>query len=340
MKKFLTIILAALTAMTCVLFVGCKKSDATPVNFKYYAAASDMLPALNNGSLEFGLLPEPAASNLQNNIGKDKTWFRLDVQQLYDAESKSYPQAVVMVKQSVAHTYPEIVDALKTQITEGVEWTKQNPADAVSAVNSKLADGLTPSLNARVITSSVVDGCNIYWQDASDAKASVKKYIDEVISVGSELGVSPAVKINDDFFLDGNEAGDNVSETLTVCAPDGAPALAIAKLIADENDLGTGKTVEYKVVSANDIGANLRGSADIVIIPVNAASKLYKANASDTYKMAAVVTHGNLYIMSQKQITVEDLAGKTLGVIGQGLVPDLTLKAILTARSIAYKVAD
>ena len=129
-------------------------------------------------------------------------------------------------------------------------------------------------------------------------------------------------------------------DKLTVCVPDGAPALAIAKLINDSDDLGTGKTVEYKVVAADKIGAFItQGKADIVVMPVNAASKTYNKYTADTYKMAAVITHGNLYIMSTEKIEIDDLDGKTIGVIGQGNVPDLTFRAIMKDRNIKVEIA-
>jgi NitT/TauT family transport system substrate-binding protein len=73
-----------------------------------------------------------------------------------------------------------------------------------------------------------------------------------------------------------------------------------------------------------------QGKGDFIVMPVNAASKLYKAKADSAYVLAAVITHGNLYIVSNEQLTLSNLKGKVIGVIGQGLVPDLTLKAILS----------
>jgi hypothetical protein len=121
------------------------------------------------------------------------------------------------------------------------------------------------------------------------------------------------------------------SGTYTFYAPDGAPALAISKFISDNENFGLGKTVDYKVVSVNNIGqAMSQGKGDFIVMPVNAASKLYKAKANSPYVMTAVITHGNLYIMSSDNTnTLEGLKGKVVGVIGQGLVPDLTLKSIL-----------
>ena len=340
MKRFLTVVMALFFVFAASVACACNTEEEKTVYVKYYADAGNMLPALKQGAIEIGLVPEPAASKLENVLAQDKTWYRLDVQSLYD-ETASYPQAVLMIKQSVSATFGGIVSTLSSAVTESAEWVKQNPAEAVNAVNGALEEGATPSLSAGAITAQVVDNCKIYWQSAADANSAVKKYIDDIIDVGGALSVPPAVKVEDDFFLSGNETGEFDGAKLTVCVPDGAPALAIAKLISDNNALGTGKTVEYKVVSADKIGAFItQGKADIIIMPVNAASKTYKKYAADTYKMAAVVTHGNLYIMSNEKLKVEDLNGKTVGVIGQGNVPDLTFRAIMKAENIKVEIAE
>ena len=96
------------------------------------------------------------------------------------------------------------------------------------------------------------------------------------------------------------------------------------------------------MVSSSSIGAAVqKGTGDIVIIPVNAASKLYKANTSDTFTLVSVITHGNLYVMSTEKIDdVKQLKDKVVGVIGQGLVPDLTFRAVLNKNQMITKIAN
>ncbi len=133
-----------------------------------------------------------------------------------------------------------------------------------------------------------------------------------------------------------DEGGD-----FTFYAPDGAPALAISKFIADKENFGSEYEFEYKVVSSSNIGGVMqKGEGDFIVMPVNAASKLYKANKNDTYKMLSVITHGNLYIMSKGEKTLEELKGKVVGVIGRGLVPDLTFKSVLKKANIEYVEKD
>ena len=84
------------------------------------------------------------------------------------------------------------------------------------------------------------------------------------------------------------EGGTQVS----VYAPDGAPALALAQLMSE--DMQFGGTVTYNVVAADTIQTYVTGNApkaDIAVLPVNAAAMLL--GKGDAYQMLGAVTHGN-----------------------------------------------
>ena len=166
---------------------------------RYFNDAPSMIPLLKQGVLSVGLLPEPACTNLTK-VANNYTWNRIDVQELYDSEAKSYPQAVLMVKSSVLTKYPTLVEKISEKFDLAVQWVVENPANAVTTVASKLAQGLTPSLNANNINAQVVENCKIKWLASSDAKEYCRKYINGVISVGADLDVPPAKALNDDFF--------------------------------------------------------------------------------------------------------------------------------------------
>ena len=166
---------------------------------RYFNDAPSMIPLLKQGVLSVGLLPEPACTNLTK-MPNNYTWNRIDVQELYDSEAKSYPQAVLMVKSSVLTKYPTLVEKISEKFDLAVQWVVENPTNAVTAVASKLAQGLTPSLNANNISDQVVENCKIKWLASSEAKEYCRKYINSVISVGTNLDVPPAKALNDDFF--------------------------------------------------------------------------------------------------------------------------------------------
>lgn len=142
--------------------------------------------------------------------------------------------------------------------------------------------------------------------------------------------------------------GKDEGGKFTFYAPDGAPALAISKFINNKENFGEAYEFEYKVISAGNIGtAMTKDKGDFIVMPVNLASKLYASGTpdsgsadKDTYKMLSVITHGNLYIMSKGEKSLNDLKGKVVGVIGQGNVPDLTFKSVLKKANIEYVAGD
>ncbi len=79
-----------------------------------------------------------------------------------------------------------------------------------------------------------------------------------------------------------------------VSAPNGAPSLSLATLAQKNPE-------NYTFVSAETIPAEFASNkADFIIAPINAGAKLFKMGKS-TYRLAAVVTWGNLYFASQRK---------------------------------------
>ncbi len=124
---------------------------------------------------------------------------------------------------------------------------------------------------------------------------------------------------------------------ITVYMPDGAPALAFAKLMNDENKLGR-DDVKYTVVTANDIGGYVgKGDADVALMPITAASKVCAGN----YKAVSVITHGNIFLIGKGDADeLGDLKGKKIGVIQLAAVPGLTFKALLSKAGVDFVESD
>ena len=122
---------------------------------------------------------------------------------------------------------------------------------------------------------------------------------------------------------------------IAIFMPDGAPALAFAKLMNDENQLGK-ENLTYNVVDANNIKNYIaNGSATAALMPVNLAVKL--CGNGEKYKLLSVNTHGNLYVLSkQTPDGINSLKGKKVGVVNLANVPGLTFKAILNKNNIAF----
>lgn len=135
------------------------------------------------------------------------------------------------------------------------------------------------------------------------------------------------------FSCNTNNNPEELQGNYTFYMPDGAPALSIAKLMNDEYKKDN---ITYQVVSSDTIGSYVaKGSADIAILPINAAAKL--CGDGEKYKLITINTHGNLFVISNKEAnTIDDLKGKKFGVVNLANVPGLTFKAILKKNDISY----
>ncbi len=162
----------------------------------------------------------------------------------------------------------------------------------------------------------------------------MKKFLTLILSLILGLSVMAFSACKDDP-TDPPEA-----QTLSLYAPDGAPALSVARLLADKTII---ENIDVNIVSASEITAYVSGEdlkADICILPVNAAIKFL--GSAENYKMLGVVTHGNLFLMKKQtgeNITLDNLdtlIGKKVGVLNLANVPGLTFKAILSDNDIEF----
>ncbi|MDY4934365.1 MAG: hypothetical protein SO102_02615 [Eubacteriales bacterium] len=131
--------------------------------------------------------------------------------------------------------------------------------------------------------------------------------------------------------------GNGNDVTLTFAAPEGTPALAIARLITDNKSI-LGKNVNYKIVNPSNIAKEMQaGLSDLVIMPVNAGATLINKGAD--YKLVSVAVDGSLYLVGQSKtattLTIDDIKGKKIACIGQQGVPGLVFRYILKANNIS-----
>ena len=134
------------------------------------------------------------------------------------------------------------------------------------------------------------------------------------------------------------EGNDPVA--IHVVVPDGAPALAIAKLLKDKPTF-EGYNVTYEIVAgAAEIGTKLtQGGAQIAVAPTNIAATLY--NKKKEIALLASAVHGLVYMVGTGDAeTLSDLKGNVVYNIGQGGTPDLSFQYILRQNGIEYVVSD
>lgn len=130
-------------------------------------------------------------------------------------------------------------------------------------------------------------------------------------------------------------------DELTFAAPEGTPALAIARLITDNKSI-SGKNVNYKIVNPSNIAKEMQaGLSDLVIMPVNAGATLINKGAD--YKLVSVAVDGSLYLVGKSEtattatttLTIDDIKGKKIACIGQQGVPGLVFRYILKENNIS-----
>lgn len=125
--------------------------------------------------------------------------------------------------------------------------------------------------------------------------------------------------------------GDGI---VRVVMPDGAPAIALAKMMSE----GYADT-EFTVVKASTIVQNFTsgnyGNYEMAIMPINAAATLYNKDAG--VRLLSVNTHGNLFFVGDGDgIGPADLVDKRIAVIGEGAVPDYTLRMVFGELEMSY----
>ena len=130
---------------------------------------------------------------------------------------------------------------------------------------------------------------------------------------------------------------------ITVYAPDGAPALSIAKLLHEDTD---SDGVTYNVVPATGIESYVTyedesKNADVCILPITDAS--LHLSSGDKYQLLGIVTHGNFFLMSETQTAYDtnnltDLIGKKIGVVQLGKLPGWVFRSILQREGIPFKI--
>ena len=334
MKKFLTTIIAAVCAVTMATGFSACTAESSFEGVSLMAVAATDVGTVD--TCDYFVAAEPAASTRSKATGLN---FVGNMQSLYGSDN-GYPQAVVVAKNSLIDTNYDFIRDFIDALIANQEWLTTVSAETiVEAISSHLPDGTTPTFNSNNLTSEVIANCGINFVYAYDDKERVTSFLAEMAEVDS----TSVGEVSDSFFLSEvhNDAGRQ--DTISIYAPDGAPALALAQLMYDDNQFYQ-TSVTYNIVSSDAISAYVTGEspvADICILPLNAASKLL--GSGETYTILGTVTNGNLYILSKdsEEITSENivglLSGKTIGVIQLANVPGLTLKIILNKYGLEYQ---
>ncbi|WP_455537899.1 ABC transporter substrate-binding protein [Terrisporobacter sp.] len=124
---------------------------------------------------------------------------------------------------------------------------------------------------------------------------------------------------------------------VNVGAPDGLPAISIAKLSQENPKIQKNYEVKYTLEATSDALSTdvMKEDLDIAIVPSNMASIAY--NKTSNYQIAGTIGKGSFYLVSSDDSVKgldSSLEGKEVGNIGKGLTPDITVKALLKEQSV------
>lgn len=336
MKKLAKIVFVVLcVAIVASVFCSCTPQTTTTtesVKIKYADDGSSIIPLLVSGDAEFAVLGEPAVTQATNKLkSQGKTLYELgNLQELWQEATGSskagYPQASMLVKKSLVEN-TDFANALYQKLTDNLTYIKENAANL-----SALLVGAGSSLTV-TYTESVVERCNLVCINAADEKSNIELYLQQFSAVSSLLPLNESW-----FYTSSNSSEAELPESVVAYAPDGAPAMALANIIADQSVGGV--SVSTTITTGTDVVAKCTaGEADMAILPTNAAVTILSKR--DDYVLFTVNTYGLLYLVGTTQITsLKDLAGKTVYSIGAGNTPQLVFNKILDSQNISHEVSD
>lgn len=124
----------------------------------------------------------------------------------------------------------------------------------------------------------------------------------------------------------------------TFIMPDGAPVLAVINLIKNYPEID-GHKINYRIAGTANLAGEYATSADLAVLPTNAAANLYNKGAD--IKLASVNIFGVMYMIGPAPISsLADLKGKIVYSIGRGNTPELLLKYFLRKEGVEFAEGD
>ena len=153
------------------------------LTLNYLASATEVGPYLLSGKASLAILPEPAVSGV---IGKSegKAKVLLDLNGLW-AEAmgveKGYPQASLVIKNSLIEAHPEMVEAFIGVYMDSIQWGLDNP-DLLGELSEELELG--PGKGAVI---SGIDRMNIGDFPIEDAREEYEAYYEAIMAFAPDF---------------------------------------------------------------------------------------------------------------------------------------------------------
>lgn len=153
------------------------------LNLHYLASAAEVGPYLLSGKTSLAILPEPAVSGvLGKSQGKAKVL--LDLNRLWadamDVE-KGYPQASLVIKNSLIQEHTEMVEAFIAAYMESIQWGLDNP-ELLGDISEELELG--PGKGAVI---AGIERMNIGDFPIEDAREEYKTYYKAIMAFSPDF---------------------------------------------------------------------------------------------------------------------------------------------------------
>lgn len=127
--------------------------------------------------------------------------------------------------------------------------------------------------------------------------------------------------------------------SFNILVPSGVKAISIAHLATTKPSLG--EHVNYSISSFEEEGDTLVSAfmdetAEVIMGPTNLGAMVYQKQVP--YQLVATLAWGNLYLISDENLTIDQLAGRKITAFGEDSTSDFILRMILREKGLLNQV--
>lgn len=151
------------------------------MTLNYFTGASELSANYISGESDHAMIPQPVLTAAM--IKREGTKVVIDLQEEWSklTGTQNFPQASIIVRETLIEERPEVVAAFLDQYAESVHWLNDN-AQTAGEYYVSLNIGL-----AAPIIQKAIPFCNLYYQSAEEGKEALDGYL-EVLN-----GFNPAL---------------------------------------------------------------------------------------------------------------------------------------------------
>ena len=140
--------------------------------------------------------------------------FAGDLQELYGGEN-GYPQAVLVAKKSVIESDSAAVGTMISYMEGSAQYLASASAqEVVDALAPWYTEGMTPTLNAKNLTSEVIANCSVQYYSA--AKEATRTRVNDYLAELAAVDATAAKAVSDSFYYTQEPEAGEFSATYSV----------------------------------------------------------------------------------------------------------------------------